>query len=126
MDDNVRWVHDTWDAVSRGDLAPLEAVLAPDAQWRAVYDGPWNCKNKAAIIEVMGRNLANGLSGEVEEVLELGDRLVVAFRPEHHLGDAWPLDNGVRYMVVTIDGDSVTELKGCLNRQVALDYAAAS
>jgi ketosteroid isomerase-like protein len=125
MDDNVRWVHETWDAISRGDLSPLEAVLSPDAQWRAVEDGPWNCTNRAAIVEVMGRNLDNGLSGDVEEALEFGHRLVVAFRPTNPAPGIWPLDNGIRYLVVTLDGDLVTELKGCRDRQFAMDYAAA-
>lgn len=30
-------VHATWEAVSQGDLAPLEALLAPDAKWRATW-----------------------------------------------------------------------------------------
>jgi ketosteroid isomerase-like protein len=126
MEDPARWVRDTWNAMSGGDLAPLEAALAPDARWRAVHDGPWNCESRQQIVEVMGRNLATGLSGQVEEVLEVGDRLVVAFRPDHHHGDGWPLDNGVRYLVVTMDGDQVTELKGCESRSVALEYAEAS
>lgn len=124
--DNVKWVNDTWDAISRGDLAPLEAALAPDAQWRAVYDGPWNCRNKIMILDAMKFNLANGLSGQLEEILEHGDRIIVAFRPDHHAPEAWPLDKGVRYMVVTVAEGKVTEMKGCLDRKVALEYAGAN
>ncbi len=123
--DRKRLVHDTWDALSRGDLAPLEAVLAPDARWRAVEDGPWNCESAGAILEVMRSNLANGLSGRIDEVLEVRERVVVAFRPDQHGPPAWPLDDGVRYVVVSIVGEQVTELKGCANRGLALAYAAA-
>jgi ketosteroid isomerase-like protein len=119
-------VRQTWEAVSQGDLAPLATILAPDAKWRAVEDGPWNCESRSAILDVMKRNLANGLSGRVEHVLELGDRVVVAFRPDHHGPDAWPLDDGIRYMVVTMRGEEIAEMKGCADRQAALAYAEAS
>jgi ketosteroid isomerase-like protein len=123
--DRVQLVRDTWDALSRGELEPLAAVLAPDARWLAVQDGPWNCESAAAVVEVMGRNLANGMSGRLDEVFEVGGRIVVAFRPDNHANEAWPLDNGIRYVVVSMAGEQVTEIKGCANREVALSYAAA-
>ena len=67
-----------------GDLEPLRITLAPHARWRAVEDGPWNCETVDASIEVMGHNLAAGLSGRIEEVRGTGDRLIVAFRPDRH------------------------------------------
>jgi ketosteroid isomerase-like protein len=123
--DKVRLVHDTWLALSQGDLGPLEAALAPDAKWRAVEDGPWNCQSRAAILDVMAGNLANGLSGNIVEVSEAGDRLLVGFRPDQHGPDAWPLDDGVRYLVLTTTGESITEMKGCIDRAAAVAYAAS-
>jgi hypothetical protein len=64
--DQVQFVRHTWEAISRGDLQPLETSLAPDAKWRAVVDGPWNCENRDAILDVMKGNLSKGLSGEIE------------------------------------------------------------
>jgi ketosteroid isomerase-like protein len=114
-----------WEAISQGDLAPLEAALAPDARWRAVEDGPWNCDNRATILEVMKRNVEEGrLAGRVENVTELTDTVVVGFRPDR--ADGWPLDNGIRYMVVTTRDGLVTEMKGCPDRKTALAYAGAS
>ena len=119
-------VRQTWEAISRGNLAPLEELLAPDAKWRAVEDGPWNCENREMILEVMGQNLVEaGLAGSVEDVKEVGDRTIVAFRPDRER-DQWPLDNGIRYVVLTERDGVITEMKGCADRQVALDYAGAS
>ena len=118
-------VRDTWDAVSRGEFEPLEGLFAPDAKWRAGEDGEWNCENRARIIEVMRDNRAAGLTGTVEEVLELDGRLIVAFRPEHRPNrDGWPLENGIRYIVLSIRDGLVSELKGCADRASALDWAA--
>ena len=110
---SAQLIRNTWESISEGGFDALEAVLAPDARWRAVEDGPWNCENRAAGV----------LDGSIEEITEFGDRAIVAFRPRHEGGnDAWPLEDGIRYVVVTTEGGLVTELKGCANRQVALEY----
>ena len=123
--DNAQFIRDTWDALSAGDLALLEAALAPDAKWRAVEDGPWNCQNRVAILDTMTLQLAEGLSGRIEEVLDVADRVVVAFRPDHPRPDGWPLEDGIRYVVLTLAEDKVTEMKGCADRRTALAYANA-
>lgn len=74
----------------------------------------------------MNRNVADGLAGRIEDIIELGDRTIVAFRPDHHGPNAWPLDEGIRYMVVTMRDGLIVEMKGCADRQVALSYAMAS
>jgi ketosteroid isomerase-like protein len=123
--DHVQLVRDTWDALSRGDLSPLESLLAPDAKWRAVEDGPWNCENRRQIIDVMTENLHGRLSGHIDDAFAVGERIVVALRPDGE-PDGWPLDNGIRYVVVSVADDRGTEMKGCANRPVALAYAEAS
>jgi ketosteroid isomerase-like protein/catechol 2,3-dioxygenase-like lactoylglutathione lyase family enzyme len=116
----------TWDAISRGDLAPLETLLAPDAKWRAVEDGPWNCENREMIMRVMGQNVSkSGLAGKVEDVTAVGDRTIVAFRPDRER-DQWPLDDGIRYMVLTERHGMITEIKGCADKAIALAYAGSS
>jgi hypothetical protein len=74
-------------------------------------------------MDVMARQLADGLSGQIEDTFEVGDRVVVAFRPDRHDPGAWPLDNGIRYLVAGFAGEHVTELKGCADRAAALAYA---
>ncbi len=118
-------MRDTWAALSRGDFETVEAAFAEDARWRAVEDGEWNCENRTQILSVMRANRARRvLEGDVEEVLDIGKRVVVAFRPARQDTEGWPLDNGIRYVVLSLDNGLVTEMKGCLNRQVALDYAS--
>jgi ketosteroid isomerase-like protein len=121
--DYTSLVRDTWSAVARGDLDAMEAALAPDAQWRAVEDGPWNCHSRAEILEVMRGNLARGLDGEIDEVLSAGDRTVVAFRPQRSWQGSWPLDGGIRYVVLTVRDGLIGEMKGCADRAAALQYA---
>jgi ketosteroid isomerase-like protein len=125
--DHEQLVRETFDALRRGDLDTVRSRFAPDARWRAVEDGPWNCEDRDAILTVM-KEQRTASRGAVEDVFDVGDRVVVAFRPhEHDADDPWPLDDGIRYVVVTLDDDGlVKEMKGCANRAVALEYAASA
>lgn len=109
--------------MSRGDLSVLEGALDPEAKWRGVEDGPWICENRKMILEVMERNLHGGLVGRIEEAVEVGGRIVVAFRPDQPRDDGRPLDQGIAYVVVTMCDGRVIELKGCADRTAAMTYA---
>jgi ketosteroid isomerase-like protein len=124
--DRVALVRDTWESLSDGDTSKLQAVLAPDATWRAVEDGPWNCHGAAMVVEVMERNLVNGMAGTIEDAFAVGDRVVVAFRPERQEQPQWPLEDGIRHLVVSFENDRVTELRGFPTRQAALAATAGS
>jgi Domain of unknown function (DUF4440) len=128
---NEQLIRQTWGAIAEGDLTALEAVLASEARWRAVEDGPWNCQNRDAILARMKTNRdQRGLKGNIEEVADYGGRAIVAFRPDleaqHQWDEPWPLSDGVRYMVVTMHDGLIDEIKGCADREVALAYAQAS
>jgi ketosteroid isomerase-like protein len=112
----------TWEAMSGGDLSVLEGALDPDAQWLGVEDGQI-CENRKMILSIMRRNLKAGFAGRIEETIEVGGRIVVAFRPDHPRDDGRPLDQGIAYVVVTIRDERVIELKGCADRAAAMTYA---
>jgi ketosteroid isomerase-like protein len=125
--DHEAMVRDTWAALARGDWDAVAAVLAPEAKWRAVESGPWDCENRAAIIAVLQENRALGLDGDVETVTDAGTRAIVGFRPSVERPGQWPLDHGIRYLVLSFDADGlVSEMKGCRDRAAALEYAGVA
>ncbi len=63
------------------------------------------------ILTVIRRNLHSGLVGRIEETVEVGGRIVVAFRPDQPRNDDRPLDQGIAYVVVTMRDGLVVELK---------------
>jgi ketosteroid isomerase-like protein len=111
-----------WDALIQGGPEVLDDVLAPDAQWYGVEDGQL-CDGRKAIIDVMSRNLAGRLRGRIEETMQHGSRLIVAFRPEQPAKLDRPVDDGVAYMVVTVRDGHIVEMRGCADRSVAVSYA---
>jgi ketosteroid isomerase-like protein len=122
----IALIRRAWEAISGGDLSVLEQELATDARWRAVDDGPWNCEGRGEIIETMSRNLAGRVRGKIEETIQDGPRVLVAFRPETPLqNDERPLDHGIAYVVVTIRDEKFVELKGCADRAAAKAYLAS-
>jgi ketosteroid isomerase-like protein/uncharacterized glyoxalase superfamily protein PhnB len=106
-----------------GDFAVVEDSLAEDAKWRTVYEGSTSCEGRSTIIEIMSRSIAGRLRGSIEQTIQTGPRVLVAFRPERASDAAdRPLDDGIAYMVVTINDGKITELKGCADRGAALNY----
>ena len=45
------------------------------------------CENRKMILKVMKRNLPTGFAGRIEETVEVGGRIVVAFRPDQPRDD---------------------------------------
>lgn len=124
---HIELLQRAWEAMSgAGDLSILEGTLDPQAKWRGVEDGPWICENRKMILEVMQRNMHGGLVGRIEEMVELDDRIVVAFRPGQPGNDERPLDQGIAYVVVTMRDGLVIEFKGCADRAAAVTYAQTS
>lgn len=120
---DIELLHRVWEAMSgTGDLSVLEGALDPDAQWLGVEDGQI-CENRKMILTVMKRNLPRGFAGRIEETVEVGGRVVVAFRPAQSRNDGRPLDHGIAYVVVTMHDGLVIELKGSADRAAAVTYA---
>jgi ketosteroid isomerase-like protein len=118
----IELVRRAWDALLEGGPEVLGEVLAPDAQWYGVGDGQL-CNGRKAIVDVLSRNLASRLRGRVEETIQDGPRVIVAFRPEQPAQLDRPVDEGIAYMVVTIRERHIVELKGCADRSAAVSYA---
>ncbi|MGH2853582.1 MAG: nuclear transport factor 2 family protein [Solirubrobacteraceae bacterium] len=118
----VELLRRAWEAMAQGNLTVLEHTLAPDAKWHGVEDGQL-CGNRTAILNVIGRNLPGRLRGRIEETIQDGPRVIVAFRPEQPAQVDRPLDQGIAYMVVTVRDGKIIEMKGCVDRTAALAYS---
>jgi ketosteroid isomerase-like protein len=119
---DVELLHRVWEAMARGDLTVLESALSAAAQWHGVEEGQL-CRSRQEILEVIKRNLPGRLRGRIEETIQDGPRVVVAFRPERPASVDRPLDQGVAYVVLTIADGKITEMRGCADRAAALAYS---
>lgn len=110
-----------------GDYTCIEQALAKDARWIAAIEDAPGCAGRETIVEVMSRNTARGPHGTIEDMTQYGSRVLVAFRPDTpaDMQDR-PLDHGLAYMVVTVSGGEITELRGCADSAAALEFAQAA
>jgi len=80
---NVEIARRGYEAVIRGDLEAIQAILDPDVRWHAGDpDAEYACHNRAEAIAFMRQNwLRRGAPpGEVVEMLDAGDKVVVIMR----------------------------------------------
>jgi|GEM_PF-5509686 len=79
----IELLHRAWEAMTGGDFAVLEESLAEGAKWHGVEEGQLS-SSRTEVLEVMTRNLPDRLRGRIEEMIQTGPRVLVAFRPSSH------------------------------------------
>ena len=71
-----------YEAVLRGDLDAIREFLDPDVKWHGGDpDAPGACSNRDEALEFMGMARRLRRIGELVEVVDFGDRVVVIMRP---------------------------------------------
>jgi ketosteroid isomerase-like protein len=70
-----------FEAVARGDLDAVAELLDPDVKWHGGAPGPGSCHNRDEALEFIRRARAAGRMGQLEDVVDAGDRVVVVMRP---------------------------------------------
>jgi len=78
---NVELARSGYEAIMRGDLDAVRDLLDPDVKWHA-GDPADGCQNRKQTLEWMGRNWTRrgGPPGELVEMIDAGDKVVVIMR----------------------------------------------
>lgn len=79
---NAELVRRGYEAALRGDLDTIAALLAPDVKWHGGDPSAAEaCRSREDALAVMRRARGLGGIGELVEVVEVGDKVVVTLRP---------------------------------------------
>ena len=54
-----------FEAWRRGDLATIEAMLAPDVRWGWFEAGPWDCRSREDVMARLRERFSEGFAGEI-------------------------------------------------------------
>jgi ketosteroid isomerase-like protein len=77
-----------YEAALRGDLDAIRELLDPDVKW---HDGdptaPGACNNRAQALDFMRQARSRRGVGELIDVVEAGDKVIVIMRPPSHGGE---------------------------------------
>ena len=99
-----------WNAFARGDIDAAVDVLDPGVRWYAADapDGEEACRTREEAAAFLRRALAEGMSAELLDVRDAGDRLVAVIHT--HAPPGWERGPEPHGEVVTFRGDMVTEM----------------
>jgi catechol 2,3-dioxygenase-like lactoylglutathione lyase family enzyme/ketosteroid isomerase-like protein len=104
--DRATRVRDAFAALARGDLDPLDELLAADAQWTgAAAPGPGDCLSRREIRDMLGA--AQGRLGDLDEVFEVDAERVAVVTTA---------GGAERVHVLTFAGERVTAVQAARDR----------
>jgi ketosteroid isomerase-like protein len=85
---NVEMARRGYQAVVRGDLDVIWSMLAPDVKWHGGDPSdPTACHSRGEVLEVMRQAFGRGGIGELIEIVDAGDKVVVIMRPPAQDGE---------------------------------------
>ena len=115
-------------ALDVGDVVPFRALFDPDAKWigvpqRGEVDETPTCPNRAAIVDLLERQHANGRRFRLGKLIEDGDRVAVELTI---LAPEWSGPVSV-FKVFTLEPgeDVVMRMNDCIDESYALQVLAA-
>jgi ketosteroid isomerase-like protein len=83
-------------AWKRGDFEALAELLAPDATWRAVEPGDWDCESRDDILRTLRERYEQGFTMGPIELVEGGPGMVILLsRPAEVGGPDWPEETAI-------------------------------
>lgn len=117
---NVEIARRGFAAIAAGDLETVADLMAPDVRWHAGDpDSEWACRSREQALAYMRSRQTPQRAGELLDVVDAGDRVVVVLQPP-------PDEEGVtpppRANVTTIRDGQVVEMIGFESPQDALAH----
>ena len=86
-------VQQGFDAWRRGDFGALEAIFAPEVEWRWFEPGGWDCHNRGDVIRALRQRHAAGFAAGRLIFHDAGaDVVVVTAYPSEIGGSDWPAE----------------------------------
>ena len=83
-------------AWKRGDFEALEELLSPDATWRAVEPGEWDCESRDDILRTLRKRYEEGFTLGPIELVEGGPGTVILLsHPAEVGGPDWPDETAI-------------------------------
>lgn len=112
--------------LNAADLSAFSELLDPQVRWAAPGDDVWGCHNRDEVIAWYNRARAEGMAGQVTEVVLGDDALLVGLRVKgteeaRHAGGV-----AERWQVLRVRGGRVVDIRGYPDRSEAAVQAGVS
>jgi ketosteroid isomerase-like protein len=133
VDDILPGLSEALEAMNRGDVEPVVALLDPDVDWRGrkrghlwwrhtpSCHGPDEARRNFKLQLDKGRAKPDARRFALERVAQVGECVVVAGR--WTMTDGSGEDAGRFYQVLRVRAELIVDMQGCTSRRAAMDYA---
>jgi ketosteroid isomerase-like protein len=99
------------DAWKRGDFEALEELLAPEATWRAVEPGEWDCESRDDVLRTLRDRYEQGFTMSPIELVEgKPGKVILVSHPAQVGGPEWPEETAI---VITFRDGRVVAMQDC-------------
>ena len=86
-------------AWKRGDFEALEELLAPEATWRAIEPGEWDCESRDDILRTLRERFEQGFTmGPIELLEGVPGTVILLSHPAEVGGSDWPEETAIAIM----------------------------
>jgi ABC-2 type transport system ATP-binding protein len=122
--DKVDYLMRAFAAYRDANMVDMITLFADDAVWPALDPAAQGCRDRGEIEAMLRRGIDRGVTGELEELTEIGDAVVAGFRSagEITVGDAGRVQGAV-FHVLRFDGPCVVRSDPYPGRDQALRAA---
>lgn len=104
---HVELARSGFEAAARGDFAAIGELLDPNVKWHGGDpDSDTGCHNRGEALEFMRQAHRRGAIGELVDVIDAGDRVVVVMQPPAAEGE----EPELRANLTTFRGGKVVEM----------------
>ena len=83
-EESVHVVRNAYEALRRGDLEAVAALIDPEIYWQGAGQAPegqderdWDCRDRDEALEVLRWRLECGEIGKIEEMVSVGDAVLL-------------------------------------------------
>lgn len=119
---NIELARRGYEALRRGDLTEAEALLDENVKWYfGDPDSEGACHNRTQAVAFL-RRPERGDPGDLVDMIDAGDRVVVILQPHSPDGEPEPL----RAQITTFRDGKVVEMVGYPSVEAALEAAGVS
>ncbi len=117
-------VREAFRAYAQGDVARLMEFVHPDLEWAdadpaAGDSGPGTCRGRAEFERTVRQQASSGLRTEVEQVVAVGDKVMLVMRTPGLGQRRQPPAEDRTYDVVTVKDELIVGLRACRDRAAA-------
>jgi ketosteroid isomerase-like protein len=113
-------------ALDGGDLSAFSDLLDPDVRWGAPDARQPSCRNRDQVLTWYQRGRDSGVRASVNEVVVVGDRLLVSLTVRGSEEADTRGGAALRWQVLTVSGGRIVDIVGFDDRLEALARAQAA